>query len=207
MKKAIVLAGGFDQIALIKELKKKAYYVLLLDYFENPPAKSFADIHIQVSTLDYEKVKEIAVHNKVDLVITACTDQALLIAAKISEELNLPFYLKSDKASLVTNKKLMKNVMIKNNIPTSQYIVANDLSLIDKTSLNYPLVIKPVDCNSSKGVKKVYNEKMLSEYFSQALALSRDKCVIIEDFVEGEEILTCHKITDSYAAFLFFASK
>ena len=37
--KALVLAGGYDQIALIKELKKRDYEVLLADYFENPPAK------------------------------------------------------------------------------------------------------------------------------------------------------------------------
>lgn len=41
--KALVLAGGYDQIALIKELKKRDYEVLLADYFENPPAKKEAD--------------------------------------------------------------------------------------------------------------------------------------------------------------------
>lgn len=202
MKKAIVLAGGYDQIALIQELKHKNYYVLLLDYLENPPAKSFADVHFQVSTLDYDKVKEISVENNVDLVITACTDQALLIAAKVSEELNLPFYLKSDKAALVTNKKYMKSIMLENNIPTSRYAISSDANLIDKYSLEYPLVIKPVDCNSSKGVKKVYNPEMFTEYFAQALSLSRDKCVIIEDYIDGEEISSDFIIQNGKVIFL-----
>ena len=41
--KALVLAGGYDQIALIKELKAKKYEVLLADYLDNPPAKKEAD--------------------------------------------------------------------------------------------------------------------------------------------------------------------
>ena len=34
--KALVLAGGFPQIALIKELKERGYTVVLADYNENP---------------------------------------------------------------------------------------------------------------------------------------------------------------------------
>ena len=44
--KALVLAGGYDQIALIKELKKRDYEVLLADYFENPPAKKRKQIFL-----------------------------------------------------------------------------------------------------------------------------------------------------------------
>ena len=37
--KALVLAGGFPQIALIQELKKRDVYVILADYYEEPVAK------------------------------------------------------------------------------------------------------------------------------------------------------------------------
>ena len=49
-KKALVLAGGYDQIALIAELRKKKYYIILADYLDNPPAKKEADCFMQVST-------------------------------------------------------------------------------------------------------------------------------------------------------------
>ena len=50
--KILVLAGGADQIALIQELKARGNYIILVDYFENPPAKEYADKHIVASTLD-----------------------------------------------------------------------------------------------------------------------------------------------------------
>ena len=43
--KILVLAGGSDQIALINELKSRGHEVVLVDYFDNPPAKSYADKH------------------------------------------------------------------------------------------------------------------------------------------------------------------
>ena len=91
--KILVLAGGADQLALIKELQKRGHEVILLDFLDNPPAKEVVTTHIKESTLDSDKVKEVAVRENVDMICTACTDQALLTVAKVSEELNLPTYI------------------------------------------------------------------------------------------------------------------
>ena len=54
--KILVLAGGFDQIALIKELKQKHNYILVADYYKNPPAKEYADKFYNISTLDEKSI-------------------------------------------------------------------------------------------------------------------------------------------------------
>ena len=65
MKKALVLAGGIPQIELIKELKRRGYFTILADYYENPVAKPYADKFYQESTLDLEMIEKIAVEEKV----------------------------------------------------------------------------------------------------------------------------------------------
>ena len=135
--KIIVLAGGEDQAALIIELKNRGHYVILIDYFTNPPGKLFADIHIKASTLDIDTVKEIAVKEKVDLVTTACTDQALLSIAKISEDLNLPCYLSYQSALNVTNKLYMKKKLSDNDIPTGKFIIS-DGTIPDDINISFP---------------------------------------------------------------------
>ena len=57
--KILVLAGGFDQIALIQELQSRGHDVILADYLNNPPAKSFVSQHFQISTLDENAVLKI----------------------------------------------------------------------------------------------------------------------------------------------------
>ncbi len=186
--KALVLAGGFPQIALIKELQRREITVLLADYYENPVAKPYADEFYQISTLDVEAITELAREQKVDFLITACTDQALLTVARVSETLGLPCYIDYKTALNVTNKSYMKKVFLENHISTAKYVVMAQLDTEAIADLRYPMIVKPVDCNSSKGVKKVYSPEELAEAFAEAVALSRTKTAIVEEYIEGLEI-------------------
>ena len=200
--KILVLAGGSDQIDLINELKKRGHKVVLVDYYPNPPAKRFADKHIQESTLDTEKVKQIAVSEKVDMVCTACTDQALLTVAKVSEELSLPTYLSYQTALNVTNKSYMKKVMMDNDIPTSKYMIVDKADAKLARNFHYPLVVKPVDCNSSKGVVKVFDEKEVEDAIANAISLSRTQTAVVEEFISGEEVSADFYIQGNEVKFL-----
>jgi biotin carboxylase len=184
----LVLAGGSDQIALISELKKRGHFIILVDYFENPVAKNYADKHIKASTLDIDNVRKIAIHEEAGLVTTACTDQALLVVAKVSEELKLPCYISYQTALNVTNKSHMKKILSENNIPTAKHIIVNTALIKNIDDFNFPLVVKPVDCNSSKGVKKVYKKDELKYFIDSAISISRTKSAIVEEYREGEEI-------------------
>ena len=200
--KVLVLAGGSDQIDLINELKKRGHKVVLVDYYPNPPAKRFADKHIQESTLDVEKVREIAVSEKVDMICTACTDQALLTVAKVSEELSLPTYISYQTALNVTNKSFMKKVMMDNDIPTSKYMIVDKADAKLARNFQYPLVVKPVDCNSSKGVVKVFDEKEVEDAIANAISLSRTQTAVVEEFISGEEVSADFYIQGNEVKFL-----
>lgn len=200
--KVVVLAGGADQIALISELKKRGCYVVLVDYFQNPPAKEYADIHVVASTLDDAKVKEIAQEYGADLICTACTDQALLTVAKVSEELNLPCYISYQTALNVTNKTYMKQRMTQCSIPTSRYITTREVNLSQFADFEFPLVVKPADCNSSKGVIKVHDMVQLEEKLVEAISFSRTRTAIVEEFKEGDEVSADFYIEGSNVKYL-----
>lgn len=200
--KILVLAGGSDQIALIQELKKRGHETVLVDYFENPPAKNYADKHIVASTLDIDQVEHIAIEENVGLICTACTDQALLTVACVSERLGLPCYLSYKTGLEVTNKSYMKKVLMANNIPTSKYTILDNDDEFQIKGFTYPLVVKPVDCNSSKGVKRIENIEEFHKFTTDAINFSRTRTAIIEEFVEGREISADFYIDHGKAKFL-----
>lgn len=200
--KILVLAGGSDQIALIQELKKRGHETVLLDYFKNPPAKNYADKHIVASTLDIDQVEHIAIEENVGLICTACTDQALLTVACVSERLGLPCYLSYKTGLEVTNKSYMKKVLMANNIPTSKYTILDNDDESQIKGFTYPLVVKPVDCNSSKGVKRIENIEEFHKFTTDAINFSRTRTAIIEEFVEGREISADFYIDHGKAKFL-----
>lgn len=188
MSTILVLAGGLDQVKLIQSLKSRGYCVVLVDFNVNPIAKPYCDFHEQVSTLDVEEVEKCAKKYQVSSIITACTDQALLTAAEVSEKLSLFFPHSANETKLLTNKKWMKEHFHKNGLLSSSYQVAKHFSELNIKTNDFPLVIKPVDSNSSKGVFKVNNHKELENRFLQVKKYSRDKQVIVESFNEGVEI-------------------
>jgi phosphoribosylamine-glycine ligase len=186
--KILVLAGGADQIALIQELKSRGHEVVLLDYFENPPAKLYADKHIVASTLDVEAVEKYAKEENVSLICTACTDQALLSVSYVSERLGLPCYIDYQTGLNVTNKSYMKKVLTDNKIPTARFSIVDKPDEEKIRGFIFPLVVKPVDCNSSKGVKKVESIEEYRQYITEAIQYSRSNTAIVEEYKEGKEI-------------------
>lgn len=201
-KKALVLAGGFPQIQLIHELKSRGYFVVLADWNDDPVAKDYCDLFYKESTLNVEGIKTIAINEKVDFIITVCTDQALLTVAKISEDLGLPCYLDYKTALNVTNKQYMKAMFVKHNIPTAKHKILDELHLSDVQGFRYPIITKPVDCNSSKGVKKAFNFIDLEKFFYEAKKMSRTNTAIIEEYIDGPEVSVDVYVQDGKAIVL-----
>lgn len=186
--KAFVLAGGLPQIELIKQLKARNITTVLADGNENALARPYADIFYQLPIFDIEAVKEVAVKEKVDFLITVCADQVLLVVAQVSEMLGLPCYIDYQTAVNVSDKRYMKKIFWANNIPTSKYKELSVLDMEEIKELKYPLVVKPVDGYSSKGVCRVENKEELKFRFENASQISRNGGVIVEEFCTGEEI-------------------
>ena len=202
MKKALVLAGGIPQIELIKKLKARGYYTILADYYENPVAKPYADKFYQESTLDLEMIEKIARDEEVEFIITVCTDQAVHTMAYVSEKLGLPCYIDYKTAVNVTNKEYMKKVFVENGISTAKHITVKEYDASVFKEMSYPLIVKPADCNSSKGVKKVTNQDELKSAVETALELSRTCTAVVEEFIVGEEISVDAYIEDGKAHIL-----
>lgn len=186
-KKALVLAGGLPQITLIQKLKERNYTTVLIDGSDNALAKEYSDIFYRAQIFDTRAVKEIAVKEEVDIIITVCADQVLLVVSEVAEELGLPWYIDYQTAKNVSDKELMKDVFVRNGIPTSKHVVMSELDEEKIAHLEYPLVVKPVDAYSSKGVKKVTDIEELKTAFEDAVNISRNKNAIVEEFCEGEE--------------------
>ena len=200
--KALVLAGGLPQIELINQLRARNITTVLADGNENCLARPYADIFYRLPIFDVKAVKEVAVKEEVDFLITVCADQVLLVVAQVSEMLGLPWYIDYQTAQLVSDKKYMKKVFLEHNIPTSRYVEMTQLDWDKISHLEYPLVVKPVDAYSSRGVRKATNREELALYFEEAAQISRTGGVIVEEFVAGDEISVDIYVEDGVAKLL-----
>ena len=89
--KTILLLGGSDfQVSAIECAKRLGLRTVLCDYLPDNPGQYVADVFYQKSTTDQELMLEVARAEKVDGVLSFCSDVALPSAAYVAEQLGLP---------------------------------------------------------------------------------------------------------------------
>jgi biotin carboxylase len=185
---AIVLGGTRPHAALIENLKARGFYTVLVDYYDNPPARAVADHHVRESTLDRDAVLAVAREMRARLVISACVDQANVTAAYVAEQLGLPAPYSYQTALEMSQKSLMKEIMRDCGIPTSPFRILTREEEISGLNLPYPLVVKPVDSCGSRGVRRVDDVEELLSGFGDAMAITQCGQVIVERFCKGIDI-------------------
>ena len=204
---AIVLGGTVPHAELIRQLKDRGYNTVLIDYFENPPAAQYADVHCRDSAMDYDAVLKIAKEYDAKLVLSSCLDQQINIAMRVAEELDISHPFSSETALNVTDKRLMKKIMMENEIPTARY------QLIDKNfdyaslNLDYPIIVKPADSCGSAGIHILYsdNEDEFNEAVNGALHFSQSGSVLVEEYIVGTE-MSVHGYIDAGTAYILFGT-
>jgi len=184
---ALVLGGTHDHIRLLELLRERGYYTVLVDYYASPPARLAADEHCQMSTLDAQSVLGLAKSRSAKLVVAACIDQAMQTAAWVSECLRLPCHLSYSSAVERTNKLIMKRLFGQGGIPTASW--SDDGPGLPEflRRCHWPVVVKPADANSSKGVQRVGSVAEIPRAIVAAKAFSREGQVLVEEFRSGVE--------------------
>lgn len=200
--KVLVLAGSCSQIVLLNQLKERGIRTFLADNNPSAVAIPYADEFVKVDLLNIEAVKAVAIEKKVDAILSVCADQVLITAAKVSEDLGLPCYIDYQTACNVSDKGYMKETFERYDIPTSKHVFISTLEADKIAGMTYPLVVKPADAYSSKGVRKATNYAELEIFFSEAAKISRSGLVVVEEFNEGVELTVDFQIVDGKAIFL-----
>lgn len=200
--KALILAGSCPQIVLIRQLQARGIHTILADNNERAVARPYADEFVKVDILNAERVKAVAIEHKVDFLIAVCADQVMLTVSKVSEELGLPCYLDYDTTCKVSDKGYMKDIFRQYGIPSSKHAFMSEIDETKIADMRYPLVVKPVDAYSSKGVRKCTTHEELVRFFGEAAKISRSGVVIVEEYVEGAELTVDFEVVDGKAIFL-----
>lgn len=185
---AVVLGGIVPHKNLLKKLRARGYYTILVDYFENPPAAEAANLHVRESAMDVDAVLQVAEKYSAALVLCTCLDQQIGVACQVAERLGLPLPYSYEKAVEVTNKEKMKKIMWEAGIPTSRYVTVRSAREVSDAGLSFPVMVKPADSCGSAGIRKVEHLEDMQSAVEHALLWSRSGTAVVEEFVEGTEI-------------------
>lgn len=94
MKKILIIGAGIEQVPAIQIAKEMGHYVIISDMNMSAPGVKFSDSAYEVSTTSIDGNIEIAEKEKIDGVMTVCSETAVPTVAGVAEKMNLPSYSK-----------------------------------------------------------------------------------------------------------------
>lgn len=191
-KKLLVLAAGILQVPIIKRAHEMGYYVVAADGDANACGLQYADKAIVVNITSEEEMLRVAREEKIDGVIHPCSEVSMDVMGRINDELGLSGISK-EQAIRATNKHLMREAFEKMGAPSPKSILtesAEDAWNYLQNDFQTNAILKPSRNSGSRGIAKVTRDTAKEEFvelYHIALNESRDKSVLIEQFIEGPE--------------------
>jgi len=192
-KRTIMIIGaGLMQIPAIRIAREMGLKTLVTDYNKDADGFKYADTCLVISTKDIEgtvrTAREYSRRDRVDGVITVGTDASMTVAA-VANALGLPG-IKYENAEAAANKLKMRKRFRKFKVPSPDFYETWDFEDAKKNSkkLGFPFVVKPSDNMGSRGVSKVSAMDQLEAAFSYAKSASPSGEVIMEEFMDGDEL-------------------
>lgn len=188
VKSIMIIPGGEFQIPIVKKAKEMGLKVIVTDKNTDAPGFLFADMYESIDTNDKKLLLDYIKEVKPDGIITDQTDMAVKTVAYLNEQ-NNSNGITIEKADLFTNKYLMRNFCEKNGFNYPEYKLCSDIDEVRKFSskVGFPIILKPLSNQSSKGVNKINNEDQIRALYNNTLNFSDNEEVLVEKFIEGQE--------------------
>lgn len=191
-KKLLVLAAGILQVPIINKAKEMGIYVIAADGDPNAVGLKYADKAVVVNITSEEDVLKVAREEQIDGVIHPCSEVSMHVMGRLNDELGLSGITR-EQAIRATNKHMMREAFENGNAPSPKSLLTENVEdawAHLQNDFSSDGILKPSRNSGSRGIAKVSRNMDKTDFISAydtAFNESRDKSVLIEQFIEGPE--------------------
>lgn len=186
MKKIMILGGGYNQLGLIRAAKECKYIVVLCDRNSDCVGRELSDVFYAEDIVDTNKIHQVALRENIDGIISN-SEVVMGVVAEVSSRMKLIGNSK-ECIDVLASKYLFREFQNKIGIFTPKHFLINKLEDVDKIieQLEFPIVIKPVQCSGTRGTQR-FDEcdlDKIRESVAACISYSRNSKCAIEEYVE-----------------------
>ena len=178
-KKLLVLGGSSSNVQLVRFAQSMGAYVYVADNQDNRPGKRIADRPVMISTDDYDSLSAFIMKEHIDGVATGAGEWNVVNAMRLSRIAGLPYYATEELWGICQDKRHFKSCCKRFNVPT-----VPDFSLTNLPgAADCPVIVKPVDGCSSRGINICHNFEDLKIAIDAVRRISDSEDLIIEKYI------------------------
>lgn len=189
-RKLMILGAGMCQVPIIQKAQRMRFETIAVSIPGPYPGFRVSDRYYEVDVRDRQRILEIAQDERICGILTDQTDIPVPTVAYVAERMGLPG-IGYECALRFTHKGEMRRFCERVGIPVPKHGRATsrrEAYEIAET-FGFPVVIKPMDSQGSRGVSLVESFREIEVKFPEALRYSGCGEVIIEEFFPGKEIV------------------
>lgn len=179
-KNILILGGTAPCVHVTQYAKEMGAYVYVADNSSTVgPAKRLADEQVNISTCDYDSLLQFVKDRHIDGILTGPGEFNIVNAMNVSKLAGLSFYCNKEQWDICQHKKHFKDFCKENGLPVVPEYSAEEV--LSDTA--FPVIVKPVDGCSSRGISICWNNDELELAKKHALQASPSGKIIIEKYV------------------------
>lgn len=183
----VILGTNEYQNPLIIRAKELGYETHVFGWKTGAIGETTADVYHDVNIMDYEKLWEEVQKVNPCGVASIASELAMHPMNYLLRKMGIPCN-SLETETIATNKYLMRCAMRDGGVDGPRFtLVEEGFDFSCLKDFEYPLIIKPVDLSSSRGVMKINSAEELENAIAYAMSWSKTKQCILEEFIEGPE--------------------
>ena len=200
-EKLLILGCSIGTEDALQYAKELGIYTIITDNIvpgENS-LKRMADEYWMIDVADVDALESRCKEEEVSGIFAATSEFCLDKAKELCERLNLPFYASDEGWATARDKERFKKHCVDCGINVPKiYEICGPISISEELlkEISWPVIVKPTDSYAQIGLSVCYNAEELRKGYQFALQNSRMGKVVVEEYVEGDEIAAVYLLKD-----------
>jgi formate-dependent phosphoribosylglycinamide formyltransferase (GAR transformylase) len=207
IKKVLLVGSSFSAAPIFFSLKKRGLHVSVCGSDATDPCHQYADASHFIDYSDRESLLALVSSEDFDYLVPSCNDYSYMASAWVAEQFGFPGFDAFKVATVLHTKNVFRELTTKHSLPAPCSLQIDLSRAATLINLPYPLLIKPVDSFSGRGVTKLFQQDGLHDAICRAADASRTGEVVIEEFVDGELFSHSAFISNGRVAIDFFVNE
>lgn len=185
-RKIAIIGASYLQEPLIRKANEMGIETHVFAWQVGDVGESIASFFYPISIVDKEAILDECRRISIDGICSIASDLAMKTVNYVAQSMNLTSNSMFC-TELSTNKFEMRKAFEINGDPSPKSILVDAETDLDKMTLKYPVIIKPIDRSGSRGITKAFDLSEVKCGVERALQQSFEKKALLEEYVDGKE--------------------
>jgi biotin carboxylase len=195
----MILGGNPETGAIVDVALSMGLRTIVVDPYPGSPAKRHATRAYDIDVKDYAALDAVVAAEHVDGILVGVADPIVPHYQQLCARYGMPCYASAQIVAALSSKASFAQTCESYGVRTTPRFDVDAVTLAGLDSVVYPAVVKPVDCGAGVGISVCREHAECVEGLRQALAASPRQQVVVERFMDCDDMFAYYTFVDGRA--------